>query len=167
MLFCVLGVAHGATEDTDLWLFKEPQWKLKPGRSHTRAGCYRDPDIRKPPSTGADRGLQKGTSQTLMGVNSGQVSLCRCGGYHQEVTAVSTVMQISGDSICPQALASTPKLFASWEISLVPLKCTGCKQQHSSPPLDELSLESHPGSTPFPVKSGICKHHSFRCENHL
>lgn len=109
MLFCVLGVAHGVTEDTDLWLFKEPQWKLKPGRSHTRAGCYRDPDIRKPPSTGADRGLQKGTSQTLLGVNSGQLSLCRCGGYHQEVTAVSTVMQISGDSICPQALASTPK----------------------------------------------------------
>lgn len=29
MLFCVLGVAHGVTEDTDLWLFKEPQWKLE------------------------------------------------------------------------------------------------------------------------------------------
>lgn len=57
MLFCVLGVAHGVTEDTDLRPFKELQWKPKPGRSHRRTGCYRNPDIRKPPCIGADRGL--------------------------------------------------------------------------------------------------------------
>lgn len=57
MLFCVLGVAHGVTENTDLRPFKELQWKPKPGRSHRRTGCYRNPDIRKPPCIGADRGL--------------------------------------------------------------------------------------------------------------